>query len=334
MANLQEHSQAVNSLTPIGDGKVFVSVGEDCCARVWNVDRSVDDHDFSSVGQLKTSGGRLLSSCVLQKENVAIGSSNGHVSLHNVEREAEQAGEHTQPMTGIHASDKGVIEVREQANLLFYASEKGFAAAYDPRAGQTAFEVGVDLREGMITSTTGPGEDLTWFVVGTELGYMGLWDTRFLVRPRKWRHPLGCRLGELQLSSRSAPHPQGRANSSATPLLWASAGPDEVGLWSCFDGSCRQASLAPFSLGSSTAWCMASFWVAYHGIWTRIQVLRREPQDGEKQAPLAMATPAQAAYGPEEIIRRAGEESQPNTILPLRGREGEGTFNFHKSIGS
>ena len=67
---------------------------------------------------------------------------------------------------------------------------RGLIHGWDLRCGQEAFVFPVRPELGSATCLT-VGPDRNWIAAGTNKGYIGLWDIRFNVMSKLWRHSSG-----------------------------------------------------------------------------------------------------------------------------------------------
>jgi WD40 repeat protein len=73
-----------------------------------------------------------------------------------------------------------------------------------------------------------------WMTVGTEDGYIALWDLRFNVMSKLWRHSSHSTIHKISIPS--SPFPE--AKSVDTPVIITSAGDNEVSVWDVLQSRC------------------------------------------------------------------------------------------------
>lgn len=93
------------------------------------------------------------------------------------------------------------------------------------------------------------GEGSNWLVCGSSRGWLSLWDMRFQVCVKSWQHSDKLPIRALA-PALAVPRRLGLLRQGATcPLIYASAGPNEVGLWDVEHARCHQVSFASSRAG-------------------------------------------------------------------------------------
>lgn len=112
-------------------------------------------------------------------------------------------------------------------SMLVFASESGAIHGWDLRARKRAWVLRVGPQAGVITSLAVPPEgDPIWLVAGTSRGVILLYDLRFSILLKAWRHPSHARIHRLHLS---------RATCS-DPFLYVAAGVNTFSLYNIASG--------------------------------------------------------------------------------------------------
>ena len=77
------------------------------------------------------------------------------------------------------------------SSTLMYATDDGSLRGLDLRMRDVAFDVRLETRLGNVTALCAPPSDEgvhTWAAVGTDRGYVAVWDLRFMTVGKVWRH--------------------------------------------------------------------------------------------------------------------------------------------------
>eukprot|EP00539_Tryblionella_compressa_P017750 CAMPEP_0178846232 /NCGR_PEP_ID=MMETSP0746-20121128/17912_1 /TAXON_ID=913974 /ORGANISM="Nitzschia punctata, Strain CCMP561" /LENGTH=255 /DNA_ID=CAMNT_0020510583 /DNA_START=146 /DNA_END=914 /DNA_ORIENTATION=- len=87
------------------------------------------------------------------------------------------------------------------------------------------------------------GSDRHWAVVGTNRGFIALWDLRFQQMMKLWRHSRSSPINRLATSF--VPPPQswvgkGYNNNDARPYIFAATGPNECAMFDASSGHCSE----------------------------------------------------------------------------------------------
>ena len=116
-----------------------------------------------------------------------------------------------------------------------YATTGGVIRGEDLRMKQTAHTCVMhpglgNISSFAITDTT----SVPWMTVGTEDGYIALWDLRFNVMGKLWRHSSRSPIHKMSIPS--SPFPE--APSADTPVVITAAGNNEVSVWDILSNTC------------------------------------------------------------------------------------------------
>ncbi|GBG32041.1 Phosphoinositide 3-kinase regulatory subunit 4 [Hondaea fermentalgiana] len=113
-------------------------------------------------------------------------------------------------------------------SVLVCASESGAVHGWDLRARKRSWVLRVGPQAGVITALAVPPEgDPIWLVAGTSRGVILLYDLRFSILLKAWRHPSHSRIHRLYLS---------RATCS-DPFVYVAAGVNSTSLYNVSDGA-------------------------------------------------------------------------------------------------
>ncbi|CAK9092416.1 Serine/threonine-protein kinase VPS15 (Vacuolar protein sorting-associated protein 15) (AtVPS15) [Durusdinium trenchii] len=152
-------------------------------------------------------------------------------------------------------------------SFLTFASESGSIHGWDLRGRDRSWALRVGPQAGMITALVAPPEgDVLWLVAGTSRGLVILYDLRFEIVLRAWRHPSHSKIHRLCIS---------RA-TGCDPLVYIAAGENAFGLYNIADGKHVQSfKTVPTAMDAETAAVVAEL----------------EPVDVDLLAPLSGSRP-------------------------------------------
>mmetsp|Transcript_40990 Transcript_40990/g.65928 ORF Transcript_40990/g.65928 Transcript_40990/m.65928 type:complete len:1696 (+) Transcript_40990:140-5227(+) len=116
-------------------------------------------------------------------------------------------------------------------SLLAFASESGTIHGWDLRCKGKAWNLKMGPQAGFVTSVVVPPEgDALWLVAGTSRGVIVLWDIRFHIILKAWRHSSHSRINRLYISSATC----------SDPFVYVGAGENEFSLYNIATGSLIQ----------------------------------------------------------------------------------------------
>lgn len=120
------------------------------------------------------------------------------------------------------------------ASILTYITQKGILHSWDLRAAQEPFQYHIRPELGYPTALVG-SPDRNWICVGTSRGYIGLWDIRYNVMCKLWRHSTGGIIHRLACT-KSSGSGSGSLGSSEGAYLFVAAGKNEAAFWGVPEG--------------------------------------------------------------------------------------------------
>jgi len=120
------------------------------------------------------------------------------------------------------------------ASVVAFATQKGSVHSWDLRSAVEPFCLNIKPELGYLTSMA-VGDDRNWLVAGTNRGYLALWDVRFQMMVKLWRHSSGAPVSRLATSFAQLP-----STGEARPLIFMGCGPNEASVFDVSDGSCQQ----------------------------------------------------------------------------------------------
>ena len=121
----------------------------------------------------------------------------------------------------------------DAASVLTYITQKGFIHGWDMRASKESFVFPVRPELGAATCLA-VSPDRNWIVAGTTKGYIGLWDIRFNIMCKLWRHSAGSaiqRLARCKSIPRSHRHVMQPTEGA---YLFVASGSNETTVWGTY----------------------------------------------------------------------------------------------------
>lgn len=249
-----EHSGPVTRLAVSRDQAFFVSASADGTSRVFE------------LGQMKDSGGDLRSCltynghvnndhtssyvrvndvCILENcHSAASAASDGSLHVWRIDTVTSQQNYSTAQTTRVRAS--GITALRQvhpgegevmavshfntsSASILTYATQRGLIHSMDLRCPSEPFSLNLGPEYGYLTSME-VGKDRGWIAVGSNRGYIGLFDIRFQSMIKLWRHSRNSPINRLSNA----------CDVSTWPLLFMGCDNNEAALFDASTGECRQ----------------------------------------------------------------------------------------------
>eukprot|EP00903_Cladosiphon_okamuranus_P008555 g8210.t1 len=123
----------------------------------------------------------------------------------------------------------------ELGSPLVYGTRKGGVRSWDLRAREEPWALRAHPELGFLT-VIALGTEKTWLVVGTSRGFVMLWDLRFQILARLWRHSSGGAIHKLATCSRLPP-----PDAAQGPHVIVAAGRNEAAIWDLSKGGpCKQ----------------------------------------------------------------------------------------------
>lgn len=243
VAHLHEHTASVTQMAVSDDNRFFVSGSLDGTVKVWDCERLHSIVTNRSRLTCKMSKGEVNSVAILRNTHcVASACSMGTVNVFNVEhqRRAEKNYFVTK-YTGIQSVrfiDKGegsVFDVRHfdkaPSSVLMYATSRGIIHGWDLRLKDTskdAFMLKNSPQLGLLTCITVDSSN-NWIVTGSDLGVYTIWDLRFQVPVKSFRHPLNASVLSLQAAQ----------SAKLKNCVFSSNADNTVTLWDIEGNSCK-----------------------------------------------------------------------------------------------
>ncbi|OQS04052.1 phosphoinositide 3-kinase regulatory subunit [Thraustotheca clavata] len=239
-AELTEHTGPVNRVGVAQDGSFLASASSDGTVKLWSVRGLAHNINQSSRCTYDAQGGILTDMVVCENSHsFATSSSNGTVHVVRVERMGTNGGFQSVPLREMNLRGDAVVVLNYMNNLteslLIYGTRSGAIYGWDLRFRRQAWKLHVSVELGHITCMT-HSSDATWLAVGTNRGYICLWDLRYQLLVRVWRHSSLHAINRLEPCFIVSSVPEAAANS---PLVYVAAGDSEVAVFDLSVGACR-----------------------------------------------------------------------------------------------
>ncbi|RLN36850.1 hypothetical protein BBO99_00005399 [Phytophthora kernoviae] len=195
----------------------------------------------SNDGTVKIWSVRSLQHSVNQGSRFASASSNGTVHVFRVDKVSASGGNvQASGLKELRTNNSAVMGIDYLNNvtesLLLYATRDGKIHAWDLRMRREAWTLTISPELGYVTCMT-HSLDVSWFAVGTSRGFLCLWDLRFLVLIRIWRHSSHRAIHRLQ-PCLGLPNTL-PLDETSVPLVFVAAGDGEVAVFDLSIGACR-----------------------------------------------------------------------------------------------
>jgi serine/threonine protein kinase/WD40 repeat protein len=236
LAKLAEHESAITSIAIPDDHSLLLTSSLDGSIRLWNPEMFFHSISVRSSARHKACDGGAVTSMVTidNSKTFVYGTDQGTIEAVCVEnapfsrvRMDKTSGEGA--VCGI-SSALGSI-----SSSIIYATEGGRLRGVDLRMRKSTLAVSMHPDLGSITSLAmAPDQSCPWMVVGTRKGYVSLWDLRFNVMSKLWRHQSQTPVRKLLIPSETIP-----GISEDRPVMFVAAGNNEVSIWDMLDSSCH-----------------------------------------------------------------------------------------------
>ncbi|KAG7390614.1 phosphoinositide-3-kinase, regulatory subunit 4 [Phytophthora boehmeriae] len=242
VAELAEHSGAVTRVNAAQDYSFLASASNDGTVKIWSVRSLQHSVNQGSRCTYDGQGGVITDMKVLtNSHSVASASSNGTVHVFRVDKVNASGGNvQATGLKELRANNSAVMGIDYLNNvtesLLIYATRDGKIHAWDLRMRREAWTLTISPELGYVTCMT-HSLDVSWFAVGTSRGFLCLWDLRFLVLIRIWRHSSHRAIHRLQ-PCLGLPNTL-PLDETSVPLVFVAAGDSEVAVFDLSIGACR-----------------------------------------------------------------------------------------------
>jgi phosphoinositide-3-kinase regulatory subunit 4 len=261
------HTAPIMRLAVSHDQRFLVTGSHDGTCRVWETEKAekgngVLESSLTYPIPRNRTGERLprVNDLVMVEgsHSVATGASDGSVLVWRVDlvsSSTSNVGDSSRDMRRVAGStelrrmnpDEGEVLAVNQfntpgASILTYATQTGRVHSWDLRSAKEPFCLENNQDIGFITSLA-IGSDRHWAVVGTNRGFISLWDLRFQQQMKLWHHSRSSPIERLATSF--VPPPQswlgkGYSNVDARPYIFAASGPNECAMFDALSGHCSE----------------------------------------------------------------------------------------------
>ncbi|KAE8912927.1 hypothetical protein PF005_g10565 [Phytophthora fragariae] len=242
VAELAEHSGAVTHVNAAQDNSFLASASNDGTVKIWSVRSLQHSVNQGSRCTYDGQGGVITDMKVLtNSHSVASASSDGTVHVFRVDKVNSVGGNvQASGLKELRANDSAVMAIDYLNNvteaLLLYATRDGNIHAWDLRMRRESWTLSISPELGYITCMT-HAMDVSWLAVGTSRGFLCMWDLRFLVLIRIWRHSSHRAIHRLQ-PCLGLPNTL-PLDETSVPLVFVAAGGAEVAVFDLSIGACR-----------------------------------------------------------------------------------------------
>lgn len=252
VASLTEHKSCVNALSVCRDNSFLASCSNDGTVKIWDAQKLKLVSPRSRV-TYRGQKGRIMDVVVLDgAHSFASASSGGSVHVCKVEMDLNRDSGRIDKYNGCAEVKKlrrreGAVLAVEHANtitesLLMYGTEAGNCRGWDLRAEKEPFALKLPDYCGSITKIH-MGPIPSCLVVGTNRGFVVIFDLRFQIAIQVWRHSSKNRITELYTQEAGTVLPPYGAYShpESGPLVFvAAAGTNEVSAFDMYTAETRE----------------------------------------------------------------------------------------------
>ena len=261
------HTAPVVRLAVAHDQSFFVSGSHDGTCRVWESEKAETSNGILESGltyfmedsKVDKNPPRVNDLIMVEgSHSVASAGSDGSVHVWRVDLVSSSTTSITDTNRGrrrvagstdikrIRPSEGEVLAVNQfngqGSSLLTYATEKGLIHSWDLRSAREPFCLKNFQDIGYVTNMA-IGSDRNWIVVGTNKGFISLWDMRFHQIMKLWKHSRSTPINRLATSF--VPPPQSwvgkRSNNiDSKPYIFVASGPNECAMFDATTGHCSE----------------------------------------------------------------------------------------------
>ena len=272
VASLSEHTRAVNRLAVAPDQSFFASASSDHTVKIWQVnglDRAAFPRSAFTYTQHK---GSVFDVAVIENSHsMASCSDDGTIHVWRVDVAGGNGNNGGDAENSNQNLDSGVLAIRSAglsvtglsiiktidpkegpvlciqhfnndiASIIIYATLRGIIHGWDLRSSRETFNYSMNPELGYPTCMT-IAPDRNWLCVGTSKGYICIWDLRYNILCKIWRHSSNGPIYKIaccKTSLKGGSNLLGlNANNSSGEgvFLSVAAGQNEAAIWSIPDG--------------------------------------------------------------------------------------------------
>jgi len=276
-----EHSGAVNRLAVSPDHSFFVSASSDGTCRVWGTAQLEQTVAPRACAVYAQQPGRIMDACCVEgTRSMCSASDQGDVHVWRVDLLGSAghggsgsgggggSGGAASPRTASGArggggESMGTVEVRrvplahegpvvgvahfntDRSSLLLYATQKGWVHGWDLRCEAEPWPpLRVAPELGFLTciAVGSSGGEKHWLCAGTSRGFLLVWDLRFRLLVRLWRHSSRKPIHRVATCARLPEDPEGIPPQPLAFVAAGGVGPGpELAVWNLdAGGACRR----------------------------------------------------------------------------------------------
>lgn len=231
ITTIKEHNGCINKIAVSQDNNFFISCSDDGTVKIWDSKGIDRDVGYKSKLTDKSQGGRITDALLLDNSHTYASSSDqGSIHLCRIEYLSNNNQYNVTSATSMYRNSvgEGAIYTMNQfttntSTVLLYGTQSSKIHTLDIRNSYADTFVTLPSELGTIT-TIGVGNDQNWCAVGTSKGYISLWDIRYNIILKLWRHNDKMRINQVQPVVWREPRPN--------PVSWIATGHNEL---DCFN---------------------------------------------------------------------------------------------------
>ena len=251
--SVKEHTQCVNRLAVCPDQSFFGSASSDGTVKIWQLNGiNALAHPQSSITYKRHKSPVIDIATIENSHSMASASQNGSIHVWRVDVDNKKYDDPERKvglgvigmgvMTKVDSNEGKIMGLQhfngESASILAYITENGGLHGWDLRSSKEAFNFKIRPELGYATSMAF-ASDRSWICVGTSKGFIILYDLRYDIMCKLWRHSSGSTIWRLacskslSASNRNIYAPTGSPALADTEgaYLFVSAGKDETAVW-------------------------------------------------------------------------------------------------------
>jgi len=276
VASLSEHTRAVNRLAVAPDQSFFASASSDNTVKIWQV-KGLDRAAFprSALTYAKHKGAVFDLAVIENSHSMASCSDDGTIHVWRVDvsggnnnnngldsensttNQNLEGGIAAIRSAGLSVSGLSVVKTvdcregpvlcvqhfnNDIASIIIFVTLKGIIHGWDLRSSKETFNYSLNPELGYPTCMT-IAPDRHWLCIGTSKGYLCVWDIRYNILCKIWRHSslgpiykIACCKTALKGGSNIFGLNINSNNNNDGVFLSVAAGNNEAGIWSIPDG--------------------------------------------------------------------------------------------------
>ncbi|KAL7549765.1 hypothetical protein ACHAWF_013027 [Thalassiosira exigua] len=251
-----EHSGPVHRLAVSEDQAFFVSASYDGTSKVFELRQARDSggdlhscltYEGHKLGNEHTHV-RINDVAILEhSHSVATGASDGSLHVWRVDMVTSHQNQQTKTsrvsghstLRNLNPGEGEVLAVSHfntpSSSILVYATQRGYIHSLDIRCAREPFSLRLRPELGYLESgAMEVGHDKNWIVAGTSRGYLGLWDVRYQMMAKLWRHSRDSPIKRVSNAFSNS------LDEASRPLVFMGCDNNEASLFDISTGGCLQ----------------------------------------------------------------------------------------------